>query len=214
MELAYWVVEPVVGVLATARVTPAAVTIFSLVPAALAGLFVALGWFALAATLGAVGALCDLVDGLLARRLGVASDAGEALDAAVDRGTEFLFLAGVAVYYRTNVKCLLLTLAALFGGFMVSYTTAKAEALRVAAPRGAMRRPERAVYLLAGSALTAVTRALWGGSVSLVLRELPIILALALVATVTNVSTVQRLVAVVGRLRARGRVGEGSGLVR
>jgi phosphatidylglycerophosphate synthase len=203
MEMGYWVLDPLVGGLVALRVTPTMVTAFSLVPAALAGVFVALGWFALAAILAAFAAVCDILDGLLARRLGVASDAGEAFDAAVDRYAEFFFLAGVAVYYRTNVKCLLLTQAALFGSFMVSYGTAKAEAMAVPATRGAMRRAERAVYLFTGAGLTAVTKALWGDSISLVLREFPIIFALALVAAVTNVSTVKRFAAMIETLRSR-----------
>lgn len=203
MEVGFWLLEPLVAVLAACRITPAAVTLFSLVPALGAGVAIAFGWFALAAFLGAASAACDVLDGLLARRLGVASDAGETLDAAVDRYTEFAFLAGIAVYYRTNVTCLLLTLAALFGGFMVSYTTAKAEALKVPVSRGHMRRPERAVYLLMGATLTGVTKALWSDSSSLVVRELPIIVSLVLVAAIANLSTVTRLRAVMDTLRAR-----------
>lgn len=206
MDVGYWLLAPLVGGLAAWRVTPAMVTLFALIPALAAGIAAALGWFALAALLGAGAAFCDLLDGLLARRLGVVSRAGEALDAAVDRYTEGLFLAGIAIYYRTNVACLMLALTALFGSFMVSYTSAKAQAMNVPAPRGHMRRPERAVYLLVAAALTGVTKAVGDKSDSLVLREFPILLSLALVATVTNVSTVTRLRAVMGVLRARSPV--------
>ena len=212
MEVGFWLLEPLVGILVACRITPTAVTLFSLVPAFGAGVAVALGWFALAALLGTVAVACDALDGLLARRLGIASDAGEALDAAVDRYTELPLLAGIAVHYRTDVTLLLLTLAALFGGFMVSYTTAKAEALNVPVPRGHMRRPERAVYLLVGAALTAITRALWSDSSSTVLRELPIVFALFVVAAVANVSTVARLRAVINTLHARRpKAGEDAG---
>ncbi|HVZ74439.1 MAG TPA: CDP-alcohol phosphatidyltransferase family protein [Polyangia bacterium] len=204
MEMAYWGIDPLVDMLVAMRLTPTQVTALSLVPAALAGVAIALGWFALAGVLAAASAVGDILDGLLARRLGVASDAGEAFDAAADRYGEFFFFAGLAVYYRDNVKCLLLVMAAFFGSFMVSYTTAKAEAMKVEPPRGAMRRPERAVYLFAGAALTAVTKALWGDSISLVLREFPIIFALALVAAVTNISTVKRLGIIIEQLRVRG----------
>ena len=86
---------------------------------------------------------------------------------------------------------------------MVSYTTAKAEAMGVAPPRGAMRRAERAVYLMVGAALTPVASALFADSPSLALRELPIILALTIVAVVANISAVQRLAAIAAALRAR-----------
>jgi CDP-diacylglycerol--glycerol-3-phosphate 3-phosphatidyltransferase len=179
------------------------VTLFSLVPALLAGVAAGFGWFALACVLGTLGSLCDLVDGELARRTGVASDAGEVLDAAADRYIEFMLLAGIAVYYRTHWMVLVLALAALLGSFMVSYTTAKAEAMSVPPPRGSMRRAERAVYLLAAAGLTAVTRVAFAASPSHALRELPILGALLLVAVVTNLSAVQRFASIAATLRAR-----------
>ncbi len=203
MEMGYWLLEPVVRALAALEITPNAVTLFALVPALLGAVAAGLGWFALACALFTLASLCDLIDGVLARRTGVASDAGEVLDAAVDRYLEFFFLAGVAVYYRTHWMMIVLTLAALFGSFMVSYTTAKAEAMAVVPPRGSMRRAERAVYLLAGAGLTAFTRVLFASSPSHALRELPILLALSLVAVVTNVSAVQRFAVLAAALRAR-----------
>jgi phosphatidylglycerophosphate synthase len=203
MEMGYWMLEPLVNALAALHVTPNMVTAFSLVPAVLAAAAAGFGWFGLACALVTASSLCDLVDGVLARRTGVASDAGEMLDAAADRYVEFLFLAGVAIYYRTHWMVLALTLTTLFGSLMVSYTTAKAEAMGVAPPRGSMRRAERAVYLLGAACLTPVTRALFASAPSHALRELPMIFALILVAVVTNVSVVQRFAAIATALRAR-----------
>jgi phosphatidylglycerophosphate synthase len=203
MEMGYWLLDPLVDGLAALHITPNMVTAFSLVPALLAAVAAGFGWFGLACVLATMGSLCDLVDGVLARRTGLASDAGEVLDAAVDRYIEFLFLAGVAVYYRTHWMVLSLTLAALFGSLMVSYTTAKAEAMGVVPPRGSMRRAERAVYLLVAAGLTPITRVLFEGTPSHALRELPIIFALILVALVTNVSVVQRFGLIAAELRAR-----------
>jgi len=97
MEMGYWMLAPLIEALAALHITPNMVTFFSLVPALLAAVAAAFGWFGLACVLATLGSLCDLVDGVLARRTGVASDAGEVLDAAVDRYIEFLFLAGVAI---------------------------------------------------------------------------------------------------------------------
>jgi phosphatidylglycerophosphate synthase len=210
MEMGYWLLEPLVSALVAARVTPNQVTAFSLAPALLAAIAAGFGWFGLACVLATMGSLCDLVDGVLARRTGVASDAGEVVDAAIDRYVEFLFLAGVAMYYRTHWAMLMLVLAAIFGSFMISYTTAKAEAMGVTPPRGSMRRAERAVYLLVASGLTPFSRTLFADTPSHTLRELPIIFALALVAVVTNVSVVQRFGAIAEALRAK-RGGRPSG---
>ena len=203
MEMGYWLLEPLVSTLVAARVTPNQVTAFSLAPAALAAIAAGFGWFGLACVLATVGSLCDLVDGVLARRTGVASDAGEVVDAAIDRYVEYLFLAGLVMYYRTHWEMLILILAAILGSFMVSYTTAKAEAMGVTPPRGSMRRAERAVYLLVGAGLTPFSRTLFADTPSHTLREFPIIFALALVAVVTNVSVVQRFGAIAEALRAK-----------
>ena len=47
---------------------------------------------------------------------------------------ELFFFGGLVYYYRTHDQCLFIVLAALAGSFMVSYATAKAEAM-VAASR-------------------------------------------------------------------------------
>jgi CDP-diacylglycerol--glycerol-3-phosphate 3-phosphatidyltransferase len=203
MEMGYWLLDPVVSALVALGITPNAVTAFSLVPAFGAAVAAGFGWFGLACVLATMGSLCDLVDGVLARRTGVASDAGEVIDAAVDRYVEFLFLGGVIVYYRTHWIPLVLALAALSGSFMVSYTTAKAEAMGVPPPRGSMRRAERAVYLLVAAGLTSFSKLVWASSPSHLLRELPMIGAITLVAVVSNVSAVQRFLAIAQALRER-----------
>jgi phosphatidylglycerophosphate synthase len=213
MEMAYWLLEPLVGFLAGLGITPNMVTVASLVPALLAAVAAGMGWFGLACVLATAASFCDLVDGLLARRLGVASDAGEVVDAAADRYCEFFFLMGVGVYYRTHWMLLVLVFAALGGSFMFSYSTAKAEAMDVDPPRGAMRRAERAVYLLLAAGLTPFTRVLFADTPSHALRELPMIVAVALVAVVTNVSTVQRFSALARALRARPAPSNTDGII-
>jgi phosphatidylglycerophosphate synthase len=203
MEMGYWMLGPVVKGLAALQITPNQVTLFALVPGVLGAIAAGFGWFALACLLFTISSLCDIVDGLLARHTGIASASGEVIDAAVDRYLEFLFLAGVAVYYRTHWMVLVLVLAALLGSYMFSYTTAKSEAMAVPPQRGSMRRAERAVYLLTGAALTAITRSAFAGFPSHALRELPILVALSLVAVVTNVSAVNRFVAIATALRDR-----------
>jgi phosphatidylglycerophosphate synthase len=203
MEMGYWLLRPVVDGLYALRVTPNMVTGFSLVPAFAAGVAVAFGWFGLACVLATAGSLCDLVDGVLARKSGVASDAGEVVDAAVDRYVESFFLGGLVIYYRSHWEMTVLSLAAFFGSFMVSYVTAKAEAMDVPPPRGLMRRAERAIYILVASGLTGFSKVIFDGSPSHALRELPIIIAITMVAVVTNVSSVQRFAAVARALRAR-----------
>jgi len=205
MEMVYWVLEPLIDFLAALHITPNMVTLFSLLPAAGAGVALAFGWFGLASVLAVMATFCDILDGLLARKTGVSSNAGEVIDAAVDRYGEMFFLGGLVYYYRTHDQVLFIVLAAIIGSFMVSYVTAKAEAMGVPAPRGAMRRGERAAYLIFGAAFTPLAKAVFANSPSLAVHELPIILALTIVAVVSNISVLQRLGAIIEALRAKDK---------
>lgn len=203
MEFGYWLVEPVVAALHRSGITPDMVTAFSLVPALAAGIAVSQGWFGLACVLATFASLGDAVDGLLARRRGSASDAGEAFDAVVDRYVEFFFIGGLVMHYRSSLPLCLLSLLALFGAFMVSYSTAKAEALDVPPPRGSMRRAERAIYLLFAAGLTPFAGRFVEPNGPLLAREGPMIFAVGLIGVVSNLSVIARLRAIVRTIRRR-----------
>jgi CDP-diacylglycerol--glycerol-3-phosphate 3-phosphatidyltransferase len=174
--------------------TANAVTVGSVVLAAAGGVLLAFGHLGWAAVLMVAASLGDALDGLVARRTGTASVGGALLDASVDRYEEFFFLAGLSVYLHQVVWALLIALAALAGSFMVSYGSAKAEALGVPVPPGAMRRVERAVVLCAGVATAAVVGVVsrtagmpsWATLV-------PLCGSLGVVALVSNVSAIRRL---------------------
>lgn len=207
MEVAYKLFEPLVNLLFRLRVTPNMVTAFSLAPALISAGLVAMGHFGVGALLATGSGFCDMVDGMLARRYGSMSDVGELFDAAVDRYVEYLLLAGLCVYFRTSPVALVLCLGAILGSFMVSYTTAKAEALGVVPPKGAMRRAERAVYVTCGCTAAPIWELVVPGahnvaSVS-VGRELPVELALLVVAVVANVSAVRRMFRIAELIRAK-----------
>jgi phosphatidylglycerophosphate synthase len=194
MELGYWILQPVAELFAWFRIAPNTLSWTSLVLGFLSGACLAGGRFGFAAIFAMISGLLDSLDGMVARISGAASEAGEILDAAVDRYVEFFFLSGLVIYYREIPTLQFLALSALLGSFMVSYSTAKAEALKVNPPRGNMRRPERAVYLTSGAALSAVTIA-WFETrgESPIAIGYPMVVALALVAIVANVSSIVRL---------------------
>ena len=194
MEMGYWAMRPIARACVAVGLTANAVSMASFAFAALAGVSLAFGAFGVGAALSLVSSACDALDGMVARETGTASDAGEVLDAAVDRYAELFFFGGIAFYERFDPIAILLTLAATAGAIMVSYSTAKAEALQVPPPRGAMRRQERAVYLVVGVALVPIVAAVcvrvglppW-------IARLPLLGVLALVAIVGNASAVRRL---------------------
>ena len=127
-------------------------------------------------------AVRDIVDGLLARKLGVASDAGRG---ARRRGRSLRR----AVLPRRAGRPTSAPTSGVAAGAGARSAARSWSATRPPRPRrwgssrraASMRHGERAVYLLAGSAFTPFARALTSRAPSLALRELPIVLALAVV---------------------------------
>jgi CDP-diacylglycerol---glycerol-3-phosphate 3-phosphatidyltransferase len=199
MDATYWAIEPIVRGLAALGVTPNGLTWSALVLGLGAGAALALGWFGLATLLATFSTIGDILDGQVARLTKKGSHTGELLDAAVDRYTEFAFLAGLALFLRESWWQLLLALGAALASFMVSYTSAKAEGLRVTPPRGLMRRHERSIYLIFGIGLVPLV------GPTLVERGLPYtapcLVSLAVVAVIGNIAAVVRLVRIGRALR-------------
>lgn len=162
------------------------VTWLSVVLGLFSGVLAAFGYLGFAAWALALSGLCDGLDGAVARRAGTAGPAGAVLDSALDRYVEFFFCAGLLVLFAGRTCVQLLVLVALFGGFMVTYSTAKAEALGVAPPRGWMKRPERLVWLVGGATVSAAFSA-----------ALPLLLSLGVTALFAHLSAALRLRALV-----------------
>ena len=201
MEWTYWAIDPIIKVLVGLGITPNGLTWSALVLGLGAGVALAFGWFGLASMLATMSTIGDILDGQVARATNTGSDKGELLDAAVDRYTEFAFLAGLLIYFRESVWLMSLTLGALLASFMVSYASAKAEALHVSPPRGLMRRHERSTYLIAGAGFSA-TIGVWFSNAHPDIPWYGIeILALTAVAVIGNYSAVLRFVRIGRSLR-------------
>jgi phosphatidylglycerophosphate synthase len=205
MELCYWGIQPVARLSVRLGIDADQISWASLVLGLAAGACLSIGHFGYATVFGMISGLLDSVDGMVARVTGTASEAGEVLDSSVDRYVEFFFLSGLIIYYRAIPALMILGLLALLGSFMVSYSTAKAEALKVEPVKGSMRRPERALYLTLGAALSALTIP-WLE----VEREFPVpigypmVVAIGLVAVIANFSAIERLWSIAKAVRARG----------
>lgn len=202
MEFAYWLLSPIGRLATELKLSP---NLFSWTCLALgfaSGVAAALGSVPLAGGLSIISAAFDTLDGMVARSRGIASDAGEVLDAAVDRYTEFFLLAGLCIYYRNEPWAMALAQAALLGSFMVSYSQAKAESLNVTIPKGWMRRPERAAYLGGGAFLSPLIT-VWLEAGEPMPLHYPLLLAILLVAIFANATAIQRFVVLYRALRTR-----------
>lgn len=204
MEMAYWALQPVAHLLVFLKITPNQLSWASLVLGGVAGVAFAYGHFGYAAVFATYSGFFDSLDGLVARLSGNASDAGEVLDAAVDRYVEFFFFTGLIIFYRHSPLLILASLGALMGSFMISYSTAKAEAMGIPPPAGIMRRPERALYLTLGAALSNIPmpwlETTFGYDSSI---GYPMISALLFVGILSNISAIERLWTVALLIRER-----------
>lgn len=204
MEMAYWWLQPMARALVAVGVTPNMISWASLVFGLFAGISLAFGHFGFGGAFALCSGFLDSLDGMVARLTGASSDAGEVLDATVDRYAEAFFISGLIIYYRDIPVLQVLSLLALMGSFMVSYSSAKAEALHVDPPKGSMRRPERAVYLTLGAILSPITIAEFE-----YVRDYPIaigfpmVIALGLIAVLANASAIERMAAIAKEMRRR-----------
>jgi CDP-diacylglycerol--glycerol-3-phosphate 3-phosphatidyltransferase len=143
--------DPLARLLANVGVRPDTLTWIGLVGSAVAGALLAYGRFRGAALALLLGALCDMLDGAVARVSGLTTRYGAFLDSTVDRAAEMFLFAGLLVYFtRQDGSSLypLLTFFAAGTSFLVSYTRARAEGLGIPCSVGWMERPERLVLLL------------------------------------------------------------------
>jgi phosphatidylglycerophosphate synthase len=204
MEMAYWWLQPLARALVIMRITPNMISWSSLVFGLFAGISLAFGHFGFGGAFALVSGFLDSLDGMVARLTGTSSDAGEVLDATIDRYAEAFFISGLIVYYRDLPVLQILALLALMGSFMVSYSSAKAEALQVDPPKGSMRRPERAFYLTLGAVLSPITIAEFE-----YVRDYPVAIgfpmfvSLGLIAVLANASAIERMAAIAKEMRVR-----------
>ena len=147
IEFGYWCFEPLEKLCLRLQITPNQLTAGSLACSVGGAAAFAVGRFTIGGWLVIACAILDALDGMVARTRGTASDAGELLDAAVDRYAEIATFAGIAAYYRSYPLGFWLALGSLAGALLVSYARAKGEISGIDARMGSMNRGERAVYI-------------------------------------------------------------------
>lgn len=149
--------EPVTDFLVRRRVHPNVITTMGTCCSIAGGAIYGFGHISIGGWFLGLTAFFDVVDGNVARRTGQTSVFGAFYDSTLDRVADAAVLSGLAVFYATSPEhastpMLVVTLVAIIGGFLVSYTRARAEALGVDAKVGLMQRPERVVLLSAPQA--------------------------------------------------------------
>jgi CDP-diacylglycerol--glycerol-3-phosphate 3-phosphatidyltransferase len=185
-----------IGGLARTRVTPNTLTALGVFLCAAAAIVVPFEnhneylFYWLGAALFVFGSVLDILDGALARAGGRSTPFGAFIDSTTDRVSEGFVLAAIAFIFARHAHDIfvVVTVAAVAGSFLVSYTRARAEALGLRGDVGIGSRAERVVVITAGLVLAP-----WG--------VLPwAIVALSITAWVT---VVQRILSVRSQLLAK-----------
>jgi phosphatidylglycerophosphate synthase len=201
MEYGYWGLSTPGNFLVRRQVSPNSITFAGFAVVLCGCAFAAAGWFGLAGPLLLIGSLSDMLDGFVARERGLCSDAGEFIDAIVDRYADIALVGCLCFYYVHQVGALALVLLALMGSVMVSYARAKAESLGVHdAPGGPMRRAERAVYL-GFAIMLAPTLAHFTEPPGARPQFYLVLVVCALVGVLTNLSAIQMTFSIHAALR-------------
>jgi CDP-diacylglycerol--glycerol-3-phosphate 3-phosphatidyltransferase len=154
--------DPVARVLLRAHVRPNHLTMVGLGVSILAAGALSQGSLRTGAVLLALAGLFDFFDGSLARLANRVSAFGAFLDSVVDRYSDLVVLLGVVLYYHraADTTGVFLTMVALVGTIMTSYTKARAQSIGVACEIGLIERPERLVVLIAGAVFNVLTPAM------------------------------------------------------
>ena len=169
--------DPVARALLRVHVRPNHLTMVGLGVSIVAACALAQGRLRVGAVLLALAGLCDFFDGSLARLAHSVSAFGAFLDSVADRYSDLVVLLGVVLHYHraADTTGVFLTMVALVGTIMTSYTKARAQSIGVPCEIGVIERPERLILLIAGATFNLLT---------------PAIIALAVLA---NLTALQRI---------------------
>ena len=187
---------PVADLLLTIGITADGVTFSQLGTSIVCGVAYAHGWMFTAGWMLITCGTLDVLDGEMARRQGRAGSRGAFIDSVVDRYSEGAVFAGLVAFYR-DAWMLWGVLAAWGGGFLVSYTRARAESLGIDCQEGLLQRPERYVILGGTSMVSAVTAHL---TCNLGGRHLLVAAGVCVLACLSNLTALQRALTALRRL--------------
>jgi CDP-diacylglycerol--glycerol-3-phosphate 3-phosphatidyltransferase len=190
------VLDPVVNLLVSLRVSPMLVSAFGVILSVWGATVVARGSLLGGGIFLLLAGVCDVLDGDLARRLGRASQFGAFIDSLLDRVSEFAYYGGILMFLfrdRNDVPIYqpIVILVALMGSILTSYARARAEGLGIECKVGVMERPERIALMALG-----------------LIAGFKFLMAVMMLLSVTTlVTVVQRVRHVERASRARARAG-------
>ncbi len=153
------IINAMVRTLARSGISPNILTTIGVTINVGCGVLFGLGEFFWAGIVLIVANLFDMLDGNVARLTGRVTRFGSFLDSSLDRLSDMVAFLGIMIFYAGNtpqhsILNVFLAGVGLITSVMVSYTTARSEALGVKANVGFLQRPERVVLLIIGALST------------------------------------------------------------
>lgn len=132
-------------------VHPDMITLLGLVIVAIASVIIAQGRFQLGGIILVAGLPLDALDGAVARAMGRKSNFGGILNSTLDRYADAFIFGGLSYHFalQGQFDYMLLCLAALTGGFVVSYVRARAGEAGLSVKVGLLDRFVRVIIIIA-----------------------------------------------------------------
>jgi CDP-diacylglycerol---glycerol-3-phosphate 3-phosphatidyltransferase len=179
---------PLASLLLWCRITPNQVSLGGILLNLVSAVLILRGELALAGIVYLLAGGLDMLDGALARLAKMSSRFGAFLDSTADRISEGVVFAAIAYYFARHGLPVdaALTVLALLGSLLVSYTRARAEGLGLECKVGIVTRAERVVLIALG----------------LLFGLLPV--AIYLLVFLTGFSATQRIVHTLRQLHPQG----------
>jgi len=179
----YWFVRPIERVSLALRISPTAYNLLGVAFGVASGWAFATGHLVLGGWGVLLGGVADVLDGRIARALGVEGPRGAFLDSTLDRFAEVGAFVGLAVLYQASTPALVVVTTALGGSLLVSYARARGESVGVVAKVGVMQRAERLLAIGLGGILDPSVSAWLGWSEGTLLLGLLVLVAVGTVGT-------------------------------
>ncbi len=148
-----WFLTPIARTFSKLPVTPNMWSVVSLVCAFVAGVFFAVGQPLLGVVFVLLNAFLDVLDGALARYIGIASPIGDYLDHVFDRYADVFIVTGIIIWgvqtWQAPVPAWLIGLFAITGVLLSSYMGTQAQAVGLKRNYGGiLGRADRLVLLM------------------------------------------------------------------
>ena len=162
-EGAQVILRRIISVLIFFRVRPNHLTFFGFIISMGVAYYFAMGEFRLAGIVLIIAGLFDMVDGMVARKLGQETPFGAFFDSIMDRYSDLIMYLGLIIYYgrADRINYVVLVGIVMMGSVLTSYARARAECLIPKCKVGFLERPERIVLLLIGSFYGFMDPVIW-----------------------------------------------------